>query len=98
MKKSILAILIALAALFAISCQDGPKSGDTSENAPSSDKTGEQAKEKEETGDGFANRQNIDDGIGEHDFGGAEFNVVLSTKQMQEPYFVEEQTGSIIDD
>jgi hypothetical protein len=98
MKKSILAILIAIAALFAISCQDGPKSGDTPENAPSADKTGEQAKEKEEAGDGFANRQDIDDGIGEHDFGGAEFNVVLSTKQMQEPYFVEEQTGSIIDD
>ena len=96
MKKYILVILMVAAACFAISCQNKPGNADNVENTSSAEQVANG--EDEEPGGGFADRQNIDDGIGEHDFGGTEFTVVLSTKQMQEPYFAAEQSGAIIDD
>ena len=101
MKKKIFVVLLLIAAILAASCSSGPGKTESteatsSENAKNANEAGET--KGEETAGGFADRQKIDDGIGAHDFGGAEFAVVLSTKQMQEPYFVEEQSGSIIDD
>ena len=97
MKKNILFFLMAFLAVFAISCSNSNNGGSSgnSENAPTEKDTGGEENKDES---GFSDRQKVEDGIGAHDFGGAVFNVALSTRQMQEPYFVEEQTGSIIDD
>ena len=99
MKKNILVILMIAAAIFAMSCQNATGSVENTENATlaAEAENGQQEQQQEESG-GFAARQNVDDGIGERDFGGAEFTIVLSTKQMQEPYFAEQQSGAIIDD
>jgi len=96
MKKIILVMVMLAAAVFVVSCSGGGAGGGTDANPGAPPETG--GIQDTEPTDEFRARQNIDDGIGEHDFGGTKFTVVLSTKQMQEPYFAAEQTGSPIDD
>lgn len=51
-----------------------------------------------ETTGGFADRLSVDDGIGDYDFSGASFDIVLSTKQMSDPYFTDAENGEVIND
>ncbi|MDD4772149.1 MAG: extracellular solute-binding protein [Eubacteriales bacterium] len=46
----------------------------------------------------FADRSKVKDGIGSYDFGGAVFDIVLSTEQMEEPYLAESETGDLVND
>ena len=82
-------ILILLTVILLISCTAKPEVKETETETV----IDVQAPEGE-----FHDRQSVHDGIGVYDFNNAEFNIVLSTIQMQEPYFAERETGSIIND
>ena len=94
-KKIIVLIFIFTAYIFITSCSNktGAESPDAAVSAQA-DITEDENTVKEE----FDDRQNVNDGIGAYDFNNAEFKIVLSTKQMQEPYFADEEIGSIIND
>ena len=106
MKKSILVVILLLAVtLFVFSCSNDPVSvvntGDGTSGGSDADTDAQgtdNEKDSDSAGGDFKDRQNVDDGIGEYDFNKSDFTVVLSTQQMQEPYFAEEQIGSVIHD
>ena len=95
-KRIISAVLLCalICAAFA-ACGDSSKPIETA-SASTADIVSDETTSAE-TGE-FDNRKYVDDGIGEYDFGGEEFNIVLSTEQMEEPYYVEGETGDTIDD
>ena len=95
--KKIILLMALIITVTLISCSKETDNGD-SPVTTAGDSVAEGEAAAEETAGGFADRQKIDDKIGEYDFNGADFTVVLSTKQMNEPYFAEEQIGSPIND
>lgn len=98
MKKSIFIIFMLIMAVLIMSCSNQSGGGKINSDGDSGTPLQDENIQEEETTAEFQDRQNIADGIGEYDFGGIDFTVVLSTKQMQEPYFAEEQIGSPIND
>ncbi|MHC1694198.1 MAG: hypothetical protein AB9835_02745 [Eubacteriales bacterium] len=97
MKKQVCVFLaILLLSLPLSACKDSADTDATTAPTSSSQDTSEQSS-TESTAE-FADREGMDDGIGKYDFGGDSFDIVLSTEQMNEPYFTDEENGSAIND
>lgn len=103
MKKIILTFILVFVILLVtlISCSEKDNVDDNNTNDATTTTTPDDPIDDTSGTDdagGFVDRKNVNDDIGEYDFDGADFYVVLSTDQMNEPYFAEEQIGSLIND
>lgn len=94
--------LIAITALLTLILSAASSCGDSKE--PSANPTGTNPSSSEaietqptETGE-FADRKNLNYQIGDFDFNGETFTVCYTSEQMEEPYFAEQENGTVIND
>ena len=97
MKRSIcfvLALILVFAPLF--SC--GSDTSDITSDAGGGTTDNGGTDSSAESSGGFDDRLSVDDRIGAYDFKDANFDIVLSTEQMSDPYFTDTENGEIIND
>ncbi len=96
MSKKIISTLIVLSLLLIICISCSSKNEDNLSSDTNIGNT-EDENSAAET-DEFFDRKNIKDNIGQYNFDGKNFSVVLSTQQMEEPYFTEDYNGDLVND